>query len=110
MSGTTHSSWLEKLRLRWNLKSVKQVWWVLLAFACTGTTILLIKTPVFELLGIPRPWPWWAYILYLIAILPVYNLLLLCYGFLFGQFRFFWKFERRMIARWFGRSDKRKRN
>jgi hypothetical protein len=79
-----------------------------LAFACTGTTVVLIKNPVFEWLGIPRPWPWWAYIIYLIAILPVYNMLLLMYGFIFGQFRFFWEYEKRLIARWFGSSDKPK--
>jgi hypothetical protein len=108
MADTTNNSWLEKLRLRWKLKSVFQVWWVLLAFACTGTTVVLIKNPVFEWLGIPRPWPWWAYIIYLIAILPVYNMLLLMYGFIFGQFRFFWEYEKRLIARWFGSSDKPK--
>lgn len=99
MSCKIYTSWLEKLRLRWKLNTIKQVWWVLLAFTCTGMTILLIKKPIFEFLGIPRPWPRWAYIIYLIAILPVYNLFLLGYGFIFGQFRFFWEFEKRMIKR-----------
>ncbi|MCX7744039.1 MAG: diacylglyceryl transferase [Flavobacteriales bacterium] len=101
MTSPSKTPWLEKLRLRWKLKSISQVWWVLLAFACTGTTVVLIKTPLFEILDIPRPWPWWAYIIYLIAILPVYNLLLLGYGFLFGQFRFFWEFEKRLVFRLF---------
>lgn len=99
MTAPEKISWLERLRQRWKLKSITQVWWVLLSFACTGTTVVLIKTPVFELLGIPRPWPWWAYIIYLIAILPVYNVLLLGFGVLFGQFRFFWEFEKRMLVR-----------
>jgi hypothetical protein len=29
----------------------------------------------------------------------VYNLMLLMYGYLFGQFRFFWEFEKRFFQR-----------
>jgi hypothetical protein len=32
-------------------------------------------------------------------ILPVYNVFLLLYGSLFGQFRFFWEFEKRFFNR-----------
>lgn len=105
MSGKIHTSWLEKLRLRWKLNTISQVWWVLLTFTCTGITILLIKNSIFKLLGIPRPWPWWAYIVYLIAILPVYNLFLLGYGFIFGQFSFFWEFEKHTIKRLFKKNN-----
>jgi hypothetical protein len=38
------------------------------------------------------------------VILPVYNLLLLMYGFLFGQFKYFWAFEQRLFKRMFGKS------
>jgi hypothetical protein len=36
-----------------------------------------------------------------VLILPVYNVLLLFYGAIFGQFRFFWDFEKRFFNRLF---------
>jgi hypothetical protein len=38
-------------------------------------------------------------VLYYIFILPLYNVILLGYGFVFGQFDFFWRFEKRFIRR-----------
>ncbi len=45
--------------------------------------------------------PLWASIAYYILILPIYNVFLLVYGFLFGQLRFFWDFEKRFFNRIF---------
>jgi hypothetical protein len=44
----------------------------------------------------------WASITYFILILPVYNVFLLFYGFVFGQFKFFWEFEKKFFKRIFG--------
>jgi hypothetical protein len=41
-------------------------------------------------------------VLYYILILPIYNVLLLVYGALLGQFQFFWDFEKRFFRRIFG--------
>ena len=49
---------------------------------------------------------WTATVLYYLLILPVYNGLLLAYGFLFGQFQFFWEFEKRFMSRIFARFKK----
>jgi hypothetical protein len=38
-------------------------------------------------------------------ILPVYNVFLLFYGFVFGQFRFFWNFEKRFFSRFSRRKN-----
>ena len=42
-----------------------------------------------------------ASIIYYMLILPIYNVILLGYGFLFGQFNFFWEFEKRFFNRIF---------
>jgi hypothetical protein len=100
--------WIEKLKTRWNLKNTRQVILVLIVFACTGTTVLLIKRPLFAVWFPDGDKPLWASILYYILILPVYNVFLLVYGFLFGQFRFFWEFEKRFLNRLAGKSKKEK--
>jgi hypothetical protein len=94
-------NWIERLKNRWKLKSAGQVVIVLLVFACTGFTILFIKKPLLHWLAGARGDTALASVLYYIFILPLYNVVLLAYGFLFGQFRFFWDFEKRFMERFF---------
>ncbi|MDV3307344.1 MAG: prolipoprotein diacylglyceryl transferase [Cyclobacteriaceae bacterium] len=91
--------WIERLRTRWKLKSAGQVVVVLFVFACTGFTVVFLKGPVLRLLAGEPPFSITTTILYYVLILPVYNIILLAYGFLFGQFRFFWEFEKRFVKR-----------
>ncbi|HEY3429659.1 MAG TPA: DUF6787 family protein [Cyclobacteriaceae bacterium] len=93
------AKWIDKLQQRWNLGSTWQVIIILVVFACTGTTVLLIKKPLFDYWFPDGEKPLWANITYYILILPVYNILLLAYGFVFGQFKFFWDFEKRFFNR-----------
>ncbi len=92
-------SWVDRLQTRWKVKSGLQVAIILIVFACTGFTVLLIKRPLFEYWFPFGDKPVWASTLYWILILPVYNLFLLLYGFVFGQFHFFWEFEKRFFNR-----------
>ncbi len=101
-------NWIEKLRARWKLKSAAQVMIVLLVFACTGFTILFIKRPILNWLAGEQGDSTLATVLYYFFILPLYNIILLGYGFVFGQFRFFWEFEKRFMERFFKRSKKEK--
>lgn len=94
-------AWLERLRQRWKLNTIRQVLVVLLVFACTGFTIYFLKKPLLRFLAGPNGHSVFIDIAYYVLILPVYNLLLLGYGFIFGHFRFFWNFERRFFKRIF---------
>ena len=94
-------NWIEKLKSRWKLKSAGQVVVVLLVFACTGFTILFIKKPLLNWLAGEQGNSTLATVLYYVFILPLYNVVLLGYGFVFGQFRFFWDFEKRFMERFF---------
>jgi hypothetical protein len=100
--------WIEKLKIRWGLSRTGQVLVVLFVFACTGTTVLLLKRPLFAWWFPDGVWPLWATVLYYILILPVYNVFLLVYGALLGQFRFFWEFEKRFFRRLFGTRPKKR--
>ena len=99
-SDTSKQSWQDKLKDRWQLKSAWQVVLVLLTFACTGFSVLFLKQPLYGLVGITEATPVWIRVVYyMIAVLPAYQVLLLAWGFLFGQFHFFWNFEKRMFSR-----------
>jgi hypothetical protein len=94
-----NKSWTEKLKERWQLKSAWQVLLVLLVFACTGFTVLFIKKPILNFFASEAGGSTLASVLYYILILPLYNIILLIYGFVFGQFEFFWAFEKRFFSR-----------
>ena len=103
--GMAVPAWVRKLQKRWNV-SVAQVFIILLVFACTGFTIMFLKRPIVGFFtGGGEPTLLFS-VLYYLLILPVYNLFLLFYGFIFGQFEFFWAFEKRMFRRMTGRKTK----
>ncbi|MBL7837727.1 MAG: prolipoprotein diacylglyceryl transferase [Bacteroidetes bacterium] len=86
---------IDKLKDRWQVTSGFQVLVILIVFACTGYSIVFLK----HLLGIKSGTDITTRIIFYIAVLPVYNILLLMYGFIFGQFKFFLNFEKRFFSR-----------
>lgn len=92
------ASWFARLRARWGVTTGQAIV-ILLVFACTGTTVMLLKRPVVAAFAGTGDPPVLLSVAYYVLILPVYNVILLAYGTLFGQFRFFWAFERRMFSR-----------
>ncbi|MBL7848478.1 MAG: prolipoprotein diacylglyceryl transferase [Cyclobacteriaceae bacterium] len=99
------AGWTDKLKERWKVKNTFQVILILIVFACTGTTVALIAKPLLRALFQREDTPTWATVLYYVLILPIYNIFLLLFGLLFGQFSFFWNFEKRFFARLFGRKQ-----
>ncbi len=97
----------DKLKKRWNIQSNFQVFVILLVFAITGSATVYLKKMIFDLAGINQQTQLMAKVLfYIIVILLVYNVLLLIIGFLFGQFRFFWEFEKKFFSRLLFRKKK----
>src|SRR5262245_47769429 len=100
--------WTDRLKERWNVTSTMQVFVILLVFALTGTTVAMLAKPLLRTLFEPAEVPLWARVVYWILILPIYNLFLVLYGAILGQFNFFWNFEKRFFTRLFGkRTDKK---
>jgi hypothetical protein len=99
------AGWTDKLKERWKVKNTFQVIIILVVFACTGTTVALIAKPLLHAVFQREETPTWATVLYYVLILPIYNVFLLIFGLLFGQFDFFWNFEKRFFARLFGRKQ-----
>ncbi len=91
-------SWLQKLQQRWKVNNLWQVINILLVFTCTGLTVVFLMRPLLHFF-FGNYIPGWASVLYYVLILPIYNLVLLFYGFVFGQFRFFWEFEKKFFRR-----------
>jgi hypothetical protein len=102
MSEPTHRpGFLQRLQTKWKLESLFQVVMVLVVFACTGFTILFVKNPILDFFGVERGGErsFINTVLYLILVLPLYQIFLLIYGFIFGQFKFFWEKEKQIFKR-----------
>ncbi|HKL33731.1 MAG TPA: DUF6787 family protein [Tangfeifania sp.] len=91
---------LEKLKRKWNIKSNVQLVLIFLAFAFTGSAVLIVRKAVFGWIGITPDTSLWIKVpMYILIIFPSYQVLFLIIGSLFGQFRFAWEFEKKVFAR-----------
>lgn len=86
---------------RWEIKSNFQLIIIFIVFAITGSSSAFLSKPICAYLEISSenlPLPVYI-ILRILVIFPVYQVLLVFIGFVFGQFRFFWAFEKKMLQR-----------
>jgi hypothetical protein len=89
---------LEKLKAKWGLKSLFQVIMVLIVFSLTGMTVVLIRPVIFSWFGFDDQTRFITKsITYLLLIFPMYQILILVYGALLGQFAFFWEKEKKLF-------------
>ena len=91
---------MRKLKERWNISSNWQLFIILLVFALTGSSAAKFAAPVTEAFGITKEMGLFIYWPFRILIIfPIYQVLLVFMGWLFGEFTFFWKFEKKMLLR-----------
>ncbi len=87
---------LRKFKEKWKIKSNLQLVIILIVFSVTGSTALVVRKFVFHLIGIQPETSLLIKIpLYILILVPSYQVLLLIIGSLVGQFRFFYAFEKR---------------
>ena len=91
---------IKKLQKRWGVDNYGQLLLILFIFAITGIATLYVRKVSFELLGI-TPETGWAVraATWLLVVFPSYQLLFLLFGFIFGQFDFVWRFEKKSLGR-----------
>lgn len=90
---------MKKLKERWGITSNFQLTIIFIVFAITGSSSVMVSKPILDFLGIAKDsMPYFLYlILKIVIVLPVYQVLLVGFGFIFGQFTFFWNFEKKML-------------
>lgn len=89
---------MKKLKERWGIESNFQLTLIFIVFAITGSASAWLSKPFCYWLGITKAdLGLWFTPIRLLLIFPIYQVLLVCIGFLFGQFRFFWAFEKKML-------------
>lgn len=77
------------MKKRWGV-GVWGVIAILLAFSLAGMTVVRVKGPVLGLLLPDNSPGWLKWTVYILVIMPLYQLSLLAWGTILGQFNFFW--------------------
>lgn len=91
----------KKLQPKWKPKYKWEMITIFIVFAITGTSSVYVSKPIMTLFGITKenlnPFLYWT--LYCIFGLVFYQILLVLIAWLFGQFDFFWKFEKKILSK-----------
>lgn len=94
--------WLfKKLENRWKTDYRWEMIAIFIVFAATGSSAARLSGPFLEWIGLSAEKMngglFWT--LRILLIFPVYQVLLVAFGWLFGQYQFFWEFEKKMLKR-----------
>ena len=87
----------KKLEKKWKLSYRWEMIRVFMVFALTGSSSAWIGKPILKIIGVTKdnfqPLVYWT--LYIVIGFIFYQLLLIIFAWLFGQFKFFWDFEKK---------------
>ena len=100
---------MKKLKERRGIHSNFQLVIIFIVFAITGSSSVYVAKPFLEYVNLDRAhfhegfWGGFGYYtLRILLIFPFYQVLLIVIGSIFGQFKFFWNFEKKMLNRMSG--------
>jgi len=94
-----------KLKKRWGVKRDKQITIILIVFALTGFSTLFVHNYIDKLLGIDGDNSFWIeLVVFILIVLPLFNVLLLLWGFIFRQQKFITAFIKLKLKFIFGRN------
>ena len=92
---------MDKLKERWGIESNFQVFIIFIVFAINGTLSMYLTNPITDLIGISKettnPYIYWP--IRILVVFIVYQITLVFVGALFGQKKFFWNMEKKMLQR-----------
>jgi len=87
----------QKLKKKWNIQNNWDFAAIMIVFSIAGMCISFERRPIFHLIGITDQTPLWVKVLiYIPLIVPIYQVNLMIFGTLLGQFRFFWNKEKQL--------------
>ena len=92
---------MKKLKHRWNIESNFQLVIIFIVFTINGSLSVALAKPITNFIGIAKettnPFVFWTVRILLMFV--IYQVLLVIIGTLFGQHKFFWNMEKKMLSR-----------
>ena len=90
---------LENLKKRWGINSNLQVIKIIIVFGITGSLAAWLSKPFISFLNIVDEGTFLSWILRLIIVFPIYQIILIIVAALFGEFKWFLSFLKKMLIR-----------
>ena len=92
---------IHKLESKWKVEQRWELIRIFIIFAITGSSSVFVGRPIIKFLGVSTENL--GFVLYWITFVVIslifYQILLVFWGFVLGQFSFFWNFEKKMLRR-----------
>lgn len=88
----------KKLKQKWEIASNERLLIIFLVFAITGSTAAKLAEPITQLVGINKslnPLIYWP--VRILLIFPLYQILLIMFGWLFDEYNFFINFAKKIL-------------
>jgi len=95
----TFMKFLERCKKKWGVEGTLDIILILVVFSLAGMSIVFVRKPVFNFIGINDANFAVKSAVYLVIVFPCYQAFLLIYGALLGQFKFFWDKEKK-LGKW----------
>ena len=92
---------MKKLKEKWGITSNFQLFIICVVFAITGSFSAFVTEPVILFLfgDLDGVSPFLSWLLRIFIIFPIYQVLLLFFGFIFFQYKFFYQFEKKFLKK-----------
>ena len=92
---------IEKLVNKFKANSIRHLFIIFIIFALSGSGSLYISSPILVVLGLDKLITFYPLYIFvrIILIIPIYQFILIIIASLFGEFDYFWKFEKKFLQR-----------
>lgn len=91
-----------KLKKKWKVESNTQMFLILCTFAVTGFSTAFISRQITSWVGFnEQTWWVWPFLVRATVLIFGYQVIILLVSIVFGQFRFFWNYEKKILV-WMG--------
>ncbi len=90
---------MKKLKTKWGISTDRDFYLIMLVFSLAGMFVSICRKPIFHFFKIEQAPLWLKILIYIPLIMPIYQLGLIIFGTLLGQFSFFWEKQKR-VGRW----------
>ncbi len=90
---------LENLKKRWGIRSDTQIIKIIIVFGITGSIAAWLSKPFISYLNIVEEGTLINLILRLVIVFPIYQVILIIVAIIFGEFKWFWNFLKKMLIR-----------
>ena len=91
---------MKKLKERWGITSNFQIVIIFIVFGITGSVSAFISGPLTDIIiGLDSDLHWFLRLIVRILVLtPIYQVLLLFFGYIFFQYKFFYNFVKKFLT------------